>query len=140
MQFQKNSLTQQFFSMKKITLLTSGLFFYSFIFAQIGTTEFGKNRVQFKKFKWAFYQTDNFNSYFSQNGEPLAKYVAQVAEQELPDLEAFTEYGLQRRANIIIYNSFNELGQSNIGLTTDWQSTGGNTQLVNNKMIVYYNG
>src|SRR6476620_4227151 len=89
--------------------------------AQVSSVEFGKNRVQFKKFKWAFYQTDNFNSYYSQNGEPLAKYVAQVAEKELPDLESFTEYGLQRRANIIIYNSFNELGQSNIGLNNDWQ-------------------
>jgi hypothetical protein len=108
--------------------------------AQVSTVEFGKNRLQFKKFKWAFYQTDNFNSYYSQNGEPLAKFVAQVAEQELSDLESFTEYGLQRRANLIVYNSFNELGQSNIGLSTDWQTTGGNTQLVNNKMVVYYNG
>ncbi len=108
--------------------------------AQVNSVEFGKNRVQFKKFKWAYYQTDNFNSYHSQNGEPLAKYVAQLAEKELPEIEAFTEYGLQRRANIIIYNHFNEMEQSNIGLNVDWQTTGGNTQFVNNKMIVYYNG
>ncbi|MBE7173392.1 MAG: hypothetical protein INR73_22660 [Williamsia sp.] len=108
--------------------------------AQVNTVEFGKNRVQYKKFKWAYYQTENFNSYYSQNGEPLAKYVAQVAEKELPDLESFTEYGLQRRANIIVYNHFDEMQQSNIGLTSDWQSAGGSTRLVNNKMIVYYNG
>ncbi len=29
--------------------------------------------------------------------------------------------------------------QSNIGLGIDWQSSGGVTKLVNNKMIVYYN-
>lgn len=140
MQFQKNSLTQQFFSMKKITLLTTGLFFYSLIFAQIGTTEFGKNRVQYKNFKWAYYQTDNFNSYYSQNGEPLAKFVAQVAEKELPDIESFVEYGLQRRANIVVYNSYDEMQQSNIGLSLDWQTSGGTTKLVNNKMLVYYDG
>ena len=140
MQFQKNSLTQQFFSMKKITLLTTGLFFCTLIFAQISTTEFGKNRVQYKKFKWAYYQTDNFNSYHSQNGEPLAKYVAQLAEKELPDIESFVEYGLQRRANIVIYNSYDEMQQSNIGLSLDWQTSGGTTKLVNNKMLVYYNG
>jgi hypothetical protein len=140
MQFQKNSLTQQFFSMKKITLLTAALFFYSFIFAQIGTTEFGKNRVQYKKFKWAYFQTDNFNSYYSQNGEALGKYVAQVAEKELPDIENFVEYGLQRRANIVIYNSYDEMQQSNIGLSLDWQTSGGTTKLVNNKVLVYYNG
>ena len=140
MQFQKNSLTQQFFSGKKTVLLTAGLFFCTFIFAQIGTTEFGKNRVQYKKFKWAYYQTDNFNSYYSQNGEPLAKYVAQLAEKELPDIENFLEYGLQRRANIVIYNSYDEMQQSNIGLSLDWQSSGGTTKLVNNKMLVYYTG
>ncbi|MEP7277911.1 MAG: hypothetical protein ABI813_04650 [Bacteroidota bacterium] len=126
--------------MKKTTLLLTGLFFYSLISAQIGTTEFGKNRVQYKKFKWAYYQTDNFNSYYSQNGEPLAKYVAQLAEKELPDIESFVEYGLQRRANIVIYNSYDEMQQSNIGLSLDWQTSGGTTKLVNNKMLVYFNG
>ena len=32
------------------------------------------------------------------------------------------------------------LEQSNIGLNLDWQTTGGITKLVNNKMIVYFNG
>jgi hypothetical protein len=109
MQFQKNSLTQQFFSGKNTALLITGLFLYSVTFAQLGTTEFGKNRVQYKKFKWAYFQTDNFNSYYSQNGEPLAKYVAQLAEKELPDIESFVEYGLQRRANIVVYNSYDEM-------------------------------
>lgn len=140
MQVQENSLTQQFFKMKKFFLLTLGLISSTLIFAQLGTVEFGKNRVQYKKFKWAYYQTDNFNSYYSQNGEPLAKYVAQIAEKELPEIEGFVEYGLQRRANIVIYNNFNDLEQSNIGLSLDWQTTGGNTKLVNNKMIVYYTG
>lgn len=36
--------------------------------AQLNTVEFGKNRVQYKKFKWRYYQTKNFNVYFSQNG------------------------------------------------------------------------
>ena len=30
--------------------------------------------------------------------------------------------------------------QSNIGIGIDWQNTGGVTKLVNNKMIVYYDG
>src|SRR6185437_16537605 len=72
--------------------------------AQVNTVEFGKNRLQFKKFKWQYYQTLNFNSYFHQDGQEIAKYVAQVAEQELPDIEKFVEYNLERRANIIIYN------------------------------------
>lgn len=110
------------------------------LFAQVNTVEFGKNRVQYRKFKWQYYQTTNFNTYFYENGQTIANYVAQVAESELPSLEQFVEYGLQRRANIVIYNHFDELRQSNIGLNLDWQTTGGTTKLVNNKMVIYFDG
>lgn len=108
--------------------------------AQVNAVEFGKNRVQYQKFNWKYYQTDNFNTYFSQDGLELGKYVAQIAERELPDIEEFVEYGLQRRANIAVYNNFDEMQQSNIGLGIDWQNAGGVTRLVNNKMVVYFNG
>ncbi len=108
--------------------------------AQVNTVEFGKNRVQYQKFKWKYYQTENFNTYFSQDGLGLGKYVAQVAEMELPSIEEFVEYGLQRRINIVVYNNYDEMQQSNIGLGIDWQNTGGVTKLVNNKMILYFDG
>ena len=108
--------------------------------AQVNSVEFGKNRVQYQKFKWKYLQTDNFNTYFSQDGLEIGKYVAQVAEKELPQLEEFVEYGLQRRANVVVYNSFDEMQQSNIGLGIDWQNTGGVTKLVNNKMMIYFDG
>jgi len=125
--------------MHKLFWLLVGFFFISLTGqAQVSTVEFGKNRVQHKKFTWRYYQTRNFNSYFSQGGLSLGKIVAQVAEEELPQLEEFVEYGLQRRSNIVVYNSFTDLQQSNIGIGIDWQNTGGVTKLVNNKMIVYY--
>ncbi len=108
--------------------------------AQVNAVQYGKNRVQFQKFDWKYYQTDNFNAYFNQDGLEIAKYVAQVAEKELPGLEEFVEYGLQRRANIAVYKSFDEMQQSNIGLGIDWQNTGGVTKLVNNKMLIYFDG
>src|SRR3954463_12714594 len=72
--------------------------------AQVNTVEFGKNRVQYRKFKWEYYQSTNFNTYFYENGQTIANYVAQIAEKELAGIEQFVEYGLQRRANIVIYN------------------------------------
>ena len=71
-------------------------------FAQVNAVQFGKNRLQFKKFKWNYYQSRNFNVYYSEHGEELAKFVAQCAEKELPDIEQKAEYSLQRRANIIL--------------------------------------
>ena len=76
--------------------------------AQVSSVEFGKNRVQYKKFNWKYYQTKNFNAYFNEGGIQLGKFVAQVAEEELSSVEEFIEYGLQRRANIVIYNSFTD--------------------------------
>lgn len=108
--------------------------------AQVNSVEFGKNRVQHKKFIWKFYQSPNFNTYTNQGGVELGKFVAQVAEEELRSIENFIEYSLQRRANIVIYNSYNDYKSSNIGLGSDWQNAGGVTKLVNNKIVVYFDG
>ncbi|HPH85162.1 MAG TPA: hypothetical protein PLC48_06860 [Ferruginibacter sp.] len=109
-------------------------------YAQVNAVTYGKNRVQFKKFKWQYYQTENFNVYFNQNGQEIAKYVMQAAEKELPEIEEAAEYSLQRRANIIVYNSFADRKQTNIGLGSDIISTGSTTKLVNNKIVVYFDG
>jgi len=108
--------------------------------AQVNTVMFGKNRVQYKKFNWKFYQSPNFNAYFNQGGVELGKFAAQVAEEELNGLEEKIEYSLQRRANIVIYNTYDDYKTSNIGLGMDWQSAGGLTKLVNNKIVVYFDG
>jgi hypothetical protein len=107
-----------------ILFLTSLLFTVS---AQVNTVEFGKNRVQYKKMKWKFYQSENFNAYFNQGGLELGRFVAQVAEEELPSIEKEMEYSLQRFADIAIYNNYDDYKSSNIGLGTEWQSPGGVT-------------
>ncbi len=108
--------------------------------AQVNTVDYGKNRVQYKKFKWKFYQSQNFNTYFNQNGLELGKFVAQVAEDELRSIEEATEYSLQRRASLVVYNTYDDYKTSNIGLGIDWQNAGGLTKLVNNKVVLYYDG
>lgn len=108
--------------------------------AQVNTVEYGKNRVQYKKFHWKFYQSQNFNVYFNEGGLELGKYAVQVAEKELPSIEEAVEYSLQRRANIVIYDNYDDYKTSNIGLGIDWQNAGGLTKLVNNKIIVFFDG
>ena len=108
-------------------------------FGQVNAVTFGKNRVQYKKHKWEYYQTQNFNVYFYKGGQELAKFVLQAAEKELPLIEAAAEYSLQRRANIILYNDYADYEATNVGLQTDLlTSAGAVTRLVNNKMLMYY--
>ena len=119
-----------------IFLITS--FFSITLHAQVNAVEFGKNRIQHKKFIWKFYQSPNFNSYFNQGGLELGKFVAQVAEDELKTVETSVEYALQRRVNIVIYNNYNDMKSSNIGLGSEWMNAGGTTKFVNNKVVVYF--
>lgn len=108
--------------------------------AQVNTVTFGKNRLQYKKFNWQFYQSHNFNAYFNGDGQDLGKYVIEIAEQELPNIETAVEYSLRNRANIVVYNNYDDFKSSNIGLGIDWQNSGGLTKLVNNKVVIYYDG
>ncbi len=107
--------------------------------AQVSSVEFGKNRIQYRKYNWRYYQTPNFNVHFNDGGLELAKYVLQIAEEELESIESFTETGLQRRANIVLYNSYDDMQATNIGLVNNIPDVGGLSRLVNNKMLVYFN-
>ncbi len=111
-----------------------------FLQAQVNTVIYGKNRLQYEKFNWKFYQSPNFNTYFNEGGLELAKFVTQVAEEELPSIEHAVEYSLQRRGNIVVYNNYDDYKTSNIGLGTTWQNAGGVTKLVNNKLILFFDG
>ncbi len=123
-----------------IGLITAGfLLSYLPATAQVSSVEFGKNRIQYRKYNWRYYQTPNFNIHFNDGGLELAKYALQIAEEELGDIENFTETGLQRRANIVLYNSYDDMQASNIGLINNIPDVGGLSRLVNNKMIIYFN-
>ncbi|MBI3883745.1 MAG: hypothetical protein HY305_05920, partial [Sphingobacteriales bacterium] len=123
-----------------ISIYILSLLLSNTLFAQVNTVEFGRNRVQHKQFKWKYYETKHFNTYFNQDGQELAKFVAQAAEEDLADIEHFTERTLRGRVNIIVYSQFADLQQSNIGIGIGWQNTGGVTKLVNDKMVVYFDG
>ncbi len=124
----------------KLPFLIAILCIFSSAQSQVNTVEYGKNRIQYKKFSWKFYQSQNFNTYFNNGGLELAKYITQVAEEELRSIENTVEYSLQRRANLIIYNNYDDFKSSNIGLGIDWQNSGGLTKLVNNKVPLYFDG
>jgi hypothetical protein len=108
--------------------------------AQVNAVEYGRNRIQHKKFDWKFYQTKHFNTFFNTGGNELAKFVAQVAEEELPKVEDLVEYSLGRKADILVYNSYNDFKSTNVGLGSEYLTTGGAVKLVAGKLVVYFNG
>jgi len=103
---------------------------------------FGKNRVQYNDFVWQYYRLPKMDVYFYQNGEQLAKEAVKIAGEKLPELAYFFQYELQQRIIILVYNKLTDFRQSNIGLVSgDLQyNIGGVTQIIDNKIFVYYDG
>jgi len=83
--------------------------------AQIGgSLPFGKNKVQYEKFKWRFIQSENFDVYFHEGGEYAAKFTALKAEKALTEIEGTLTYSITKRIVFIVYNSHNQFQQTNV--------------------------
>jgi len=109
--------------------------------AQTSTTEtFGQNRVQYKDFIFSYYESDNFTTYYYQGGQDVAKYVIKSAEDNADELAKMLDYRFKKKIDIIIYNSINELNQTNIGIYEPGQNAGGTIKIPDNKIFIYFNG
>ena len=104
--------------------------------------KFGKNRVQYREFLWQFYRFDKFDTYYYVNGKELAEFTAQIASEEIPKYESYFQHPLEKRITFIIYNKLSDFKQSNIGLVSDGDENniGGVTEIVNNKVFLYFDG
>ena len=112
----------------------------SSVVAQTANVKFGQNRVQYGEFTWSYYQTDNFNVYFYIGGQDLGKYVIQTADAVAEEVSEKLDFQLDWTINIIVYNDLSDRNQTNIGIANDNQNTGGTTDLLANKLFVYFNG
>jgi hypothetical protein len=103
---------------------------------------FGKNRVQYSDFYWEFYRYERFDVYFNQFGRELAQYTADFTRKEIPRLERFFNYNLDKRIIFIVFNKLSDFRQSNIGLITgqDEYNIGGVTTISRNKVFLYFEG
>jgi Tol biopolymer transport system component len=102
---------------------------------------FGKNRVQYTDFLWTYFRFNNFDVYYYLNGKELAQHVADYAGKYIPDVEKKLETTLDKKTQFIVYNTYSELKQSNIGLITHSQyNTGGITHVIGTKVFLYFDG
>jgi len=104
---------------------------------------FGKNRVQYGDFFWNFYRFDRYDIYFNQFGTELAQYAAKYAGEQLPAIESFFDYTIDKRLIFLVYNKLADFRQGNIGLVTgndELNNLGGVTRIVNNKVSIFFDG
>ena len=102
---------------------------------------FGKNRVQWKDFHWSYYTYDNFDVYFYQGGDDLARYAQQYAKDQIPRLETRLNSRFGKKIQFIVFNSMGDFKQSNINLDEEENgNTGGITKIIGSKVILYFDG
>ena len=97
--------------------------------AQTAQEPFGRVRIQYKKFQWEQFSTQNFNVYFYAGGEASARRTAAYAEQELQRITALVGYFPYSKTTLMLYNSVGDLRQSNINLPVANAVSGGEAQL-----------
>ena len=125
----------------KPILFASLFFLVANCFAQTSTTErFGQNRVQYKDFTFSYYESDNFNTYFYQGGQDVAKFVIKAAEDDAEDISKLLDYRYKKKIDIIVYNTIGELNQTNIGIYDPNPTPGGAIKIPDGKIFVYFNG
>jgi Tol biopolymer transport system component len=103
-------------------------------------TDFGQNRVQYGKFEWSFVRSENFDAFFYSGGRELGTFAVRNSETQLGEVEKIVDHRLSGRVEIICYNSLSDYKQTNFGLAQESANTGGYTQVVNNKVFVYFDG
>ncbi len=106
---------------------------------------FGQNRIQNRKFDWKYFDTKHFRVYhYDRAGRQLGRYVAEEAENNISIIERKLGGQFPKRFNIILYNSYEEYRQSNIGLKDETQLgenvRAGTLNLVGDKLVVYFTG
>lgn len=102
---------------------------------------FGKNRVQYIDRFWSYYRFDDFETYFYQQGKPLAIYTAKYFTEVRSELESRLQTQMREKVQFVIFNKMTDLKQSNIGFISDEQyNIGGNTHIVGTKVFLYFNG
>jgi len=112
--------------------------------AQTNVETFGQNRIQYRKFSWKYFETEHFRIYhYDVAGKQLARYVAEQVESDIKTVERKLGGQFPSRFKIIVYNSYDDYRQTNIGRKYDSQIQdipAGTVDLVGDKLVVYFTG
>ena len=98
--------------------------------AQSTNEKFGRNRIQYEQFNWRYLSSDNFDIYFYDGGDKIAKEVTEYLEEEFDRVTDIIGYPPYSKTKIFLYNSVSDLQQSNVGINDVAFNPGGETNFV----------
>ncbi len=109
---------------------------------QASWEQFGQNRVQYRTFEWKYFDSVHFRAFYYDYGKANALYAVNVAEQELSHIVYMMGGRLNKKLNIIMYNTFGDFRQTNLGRKNDElnAANGGKVDVAGDNIPVYFNG
>ena len=102
--------------------------------------EFGKNRIQEKRFEWLTIRSNNFEFNYYRGGDKIAQNAAKLSESEYDRITELLGYTPFTTMKVFLYNSPKDLAQSNIGLTAPTDLDGGILNLAKSRVQIAYTG
>src|SRR5436309_1174258 len=103
-------------------------------------TTFGKNKVQYTDFSWYYIQSSHFDVYFTEGGDYIADFTADVAESSYTLISKSFRYQITNRVPIVVYNSHNDFQQTNVVNSYLEEGIGGVTELFKNRIVLPFEG
>jgi Tol biopolymer transport system component len=101
---------------------------------------FGKNRIQYRPFKWQVLTSQNFEIYFYEGGQQTATLAAQLAESDFDRITEILGYSPFSRTKIFVYTSTQDLNQSNVGLNLSSEREIKEENLAKSRIEIAYSG
>lgn len=102
---------------------------------------FGKNRIQYQNFDWKYISSQNFDIYYYDDNERLARLTAYYAESAFIEVSDLVGYSPYFKTKIYVYSQPAALRQSNLGLDLEnAASDGGRTSFAKAVVEVSFSG
>jgi len=96
--------------------------------------------MQYKTFEWKFYSSENFDIYFYEDGEKIAKEVTGYLENEFDRITEIIGYSPYFKTKIFLYNSITDMQQSNVGVSDNSFDIGGQTNFSKSHVEIAHPG
>jgi len=97
---------------------------------------FGRNKVQYKDFKFEVLKTDHFDIYFYEDERESAARVGRMAERWYARLSSIFEHQLQTRQPLVLYASHPDFEQTNVIGGMIGEGTGGVTEGMKRRVVL----
>lgn len=111
-----------------------------FIYPTQALAGFGKNKIQYKTFKWKYIQSEHFDIYFYDGGQQIAEFTAAAAESAYVQLRRDFRFDIRERIVWIVYNSHHDFQQTNVTDPSYDEFTKGVTELYKNRITIPFEG